>query len=65
VQDATSHLEALKIAIDLERRSHLFFNNFARKLEDPRARKIFREFACEEQSHFESLTEEYERLSEE
>ena len=64
VQDATSHLEALKIAIDLERRSHLFFNNFARKLEDPRARKIFREFAREEQSHFESLTEEYERLSE-
>ncbi len=64
VQEDTTHLEALSIAIDLERRSHLFFNNFARQLEDPRARKVFREFAREEQSHLEGLTEEYERLQE-
>jgi Fur family ferric uptake transcriptional regulator len=64
VRDDTTHLEALTIAIDLERRSHLFFNNFARQLEDPRARKIFREFAREEQSHLEGLTEEYEKLQE-
>ena len=64
VHEDTTHLEALNIAIDLERRSHLFFNNFARQLEDPRARKVFREFAREEQSHLEGLTEEYERLQE-
>ena len=64
VHEDTTHLEALNIAIDLERRSHLFFNNFARQLEDPRARKVFRKFAREEQSHLEGLTEEYERLQE-
>ena len=62
VSDETTHLEALSLAIDLERKSHHFFNNFARQLEDPRGRKIFRDFAREERSHLEGLLEEYESL---
>ena len=62
VRDGTTHLEALGIAIDLERKSHRFFINFARTLDDPRGRKIFREFAQEERSHLESLREEYKKL---
>jgi Fur family ferric uptake transcriptional regulator len=62
VQEGTTQLDALRIAIDLERKSHRFFNNFARKLDDPRSRKIFREFAREEQSHLDSLLIEYDRL---
>ena len=62
VSDETTHLEALGIAIDLERKSHHFFNNFARQLEDLRGRKVFRDFAREERSHLEGLLEEYESL---
>jgi Fur family ferric uptake transcriptional regulator len=62
VREGTTALGALRIAIDLERKSHRFFIDFARKLEDPRSRKLFREFASEEQSHLNSLLHEYERL---
>lgn len=63
VREGTTELEALRIAIDLERKSHRFFNDFARRLEDPRSRKMFREFAREEQSHLNSLLGEYESLT--
>ncbi len=62
VRDGTTHLEALEIAIDLERKSHRFFTNFAKQLEDPRGRKMFREFADEERSHLENLRNEYKKL---
>jgi len=58
VQEETTGQEALQIAIDLERKSHRFFNDFARRLEDPRSRKLFREFAREEQSHLKNLLSE-------
>lgn len=62
VSERTTQLEALQIAIDLERKSHRFFNEFARKLEDPRSRKLFRNFAREEQAHLQSLLGESDRL---
>jgi Fur family ferric uptake transcriptional regulator len=62
VGEETTEADALRIAIDLERRSHRFFNEFARKLEDPRGRRLFREFAREEQRHLESLLEAYAGL---
>jgi Fur family ferric uptake transcriptional regulator len=62
VQDSMTHLEALGLAIDLERKSHQFFNNFAKELDDPRGRKIFRDFAREERSHLEGLRDEYSKL---
>ena len=62
VGDETSAREALRIAIDLERKSHRFFESFARELSDPRGRKIFRDVAREEQTHLESLRKEYARL---
>ena len=64
VRDAMTHVEALHLAMDIERKSHKFFNDFAQQLDDPRGRKIFREFAREERSHLESLRDEYERLVE-
>jgi rubrerythrin len=63
VGEETTEADALRIAIDLERRSHRFFNEFARKLEDPRSRRLFREFAREEQQHLDGLLEEYSRLA--
>jgi Fur family ferric uptake transcriptional regulator len=62
VREGTTQLDALRIAIDLERKSHRFFNDFARTLEDPRSRRLFRRFASEEQVHLESLLSEYANL---
>ena len=62
VSDATTQMEALKIAIDLERRSHKSFKNFADELEDSKGRKLFRAFSLEEKGHLRELLDEYERL---
>jgi rubrerythrin len=59
VSDATTELEALDIAMDLERRSHQFFLRFAKQLTDPNGRKAFMDFAKEEESHLETLQKEY------
>jgi len=63
VTDETSELEALSIAMDLERRSHQFFKTFAKQLEDSSGRKAFMDFAKEEQTHFETLQKEYSELA--
>ena len=44
VKDQTTELEA-RFAMDLERRSHLFFKNFAKQITDARGRRIFLEFS--------------------
>ena len=62
VRDWTTDLEALEIAIELERKSHQFFSNFAKQLDDPRGRKIFREFANEERLHLQNLRNEHKKL---
>src|SRR6185503_17921677 len=51
VKDQTTDLEALNLAMDLERRSHRFFMDFAKQIADPGGRKIFLEFAQDEDSH--------------
>jgi Fur family transcriptional regulator, ferric uptake regulator len=62
VNDETTEKEALNIAMDLERRSHDFFEMFARQLTDATGRKAFLEFAKEEQSHLDELRAEYETV---
>jgi Fur family transcriptional regulator, ferric uptake regulator len=59
VNDETSELEALTIAMDLEQRSHEFFKTFAQQLGNSTGRKAFMEFAREEASHFDMLMKEY------
>src|SRR5436190_17472466 len=60
VKDGTTQMEALNIAMDLERRSHDFFRTFASQLTDATGRKAFLEFAKEEEGHLEELRAEYE-----
>jgi Fur family ferric uptake transcriptional regulator len=62
VSDSTTDLEALNIAVDLERRSHQFFTDFASQLPDASGRRIFMEFAKDEESHLEALLAEYDTL---
>ena len=62
VKDETTDVDALNIAMDLERRSQQFFKSFARQVPDARGKKIFMEFAKDEESHLQTLVEEYESL---
>lgn len=62
VKDETTDLDALNIAMDLERRSHQFFKDFAKHIPDPSGRKIFMEFAKDEESHLQALVAEYNTI---
>jgi len=64
VKDTTTDLDALNIAMDLERRSHRFFKDFAKQISDAKGKKIFMEFAEDEQSHLQALMDEYKMLVE-
>lgn len=64
VSDRTTEVEALNIAMELERRSHRYFKDFAGQLHDSRSKKLFMEFAKEEQLHFEALLKEYQSVTE-
>jgi Fur family ferric uptake transcriptional regulator len=59
VTDEMTELEALDLAMDLERRSHEFFEAFAKQLTDPSGRKAFLAFAKAEEAHLEELRAEY------
>jgi Fur family ferric uptake transcriptional regulator len=61
VNEETSEVEALKIAMDLERRAHDFFKEFAGQLTSSE-RKTFLEFAEDEQSHLDALIDEYNTI---
>ena len=62
VSEETSEVEALKIAMDLERRSHQFFKELAGQLTSSE-RKAFLEFAADEQSHLDALIDEYNTIT--
>src|SRR6185503_8823350 len=63
VKDEMTELQALDLAMDLERRSHEFFEAFAKQLTDPSGRKAFLDFAKAEEAHLEELREEYAAAS--
>ena len=63
VKEGTSDLDALNIAMDLERRSHQFFKDFAEQMSDANGRKIFMDFAKDEESHLRALRAEYQTLA--
>jgi Fur family transcriptional regulator, ferric uptake regulator len=62
VKDETSELDALNIAMNLERRSHQFFTDFAKQISDASGRQIFIDFAKDEESHLQALVTEYNSL---
>src|SRR6516225_245626 len=62
VKDETSDMDALTIAMNLERRSHQFFTDFAKQMTDTNGRRVFMEFAKDEESHLQALQTEYNSL---
>jgi Fur family ferric uptake transcriptional regulator len=62
VKDETNEIDALHIAMNLERRSHQFFKDFADQISDTSGRKVFMDFAADEESHLKALVTEYNNL---
>ena len=62
VKDETNEIEALHIAMNLERRSHQFFQDFANQISDSNGRKVFMDFAADEESHLKALVTEYNNI---
>jgi Fe2+ or Zn2+ uptake regulation protein/rubrerythrin len=63
VKDETNEIDALHIAMNLERRSHQFFKDFASQISDTNGRKVFMDFAADEESHLKALLTEYNNLT--
>lgn len=57
-------LEALRQAMDLERRGHQFYLEVAERAKDPRGKEIFRSLAEDERVHLRTVRRQYEALSE-
>jgi len=54
--------EALRLAMDAERRSYEFFQHYADKVDYPKGREIFAQFAQEEQQHLTLIYDAYNQL---
>lgn len=59
---SASPADALHVAMDAERRSYEFFRHYANKVEYPKGRAIFRQFAREEQRHLTLIRHAYDKL---
>lgn len=62
VDHETGDLQALTIAMRLEKRSHEFFKKYAEEFTESKGKNIFLTFAEEEKEHFERLQQQYDRL---
>ena len=58
-----SELEAISIAMDLERNAIEFFSNAMQRTNDATAREIFNKIADEERLHYDLLQAQYDYLS--
>ncbi len=54
--------EALKLAMDAERRSHEFFSYYANRVEYEKGRDIFAKFAQEEERHLKLIDDAYKAI---
>jgi rubrerythrin len=61
VNEHTSPGEAIKLAMERERKAHDFYMQCASLVGDPGVRKMFEFLAREETKHFELLEREYNR----
>jgi Fur family ferric uptake transcriptional regulator len=62
IVQSSSPAEALYMAMVAERRSYELFRHYAKKVEHPTGRAIFRKFASEEQQHFNMIRHAYDAL---
>lgn len=62
-EDRASELEAISIAMDLERNAIEFFGNAARQTSDAKAKEIFNKIADEERLHYDLLQAQHDHLT--
>lgn len=63
IREGTGDLEALEIAIDLERRAYSHFRQAAGRVEDPLAKEVFLRLAAEEETHGKLFEAEYDYVA--
>ena len=59
----TGDMEALEIAMNIERKGAVHFDNMAQKTTDPEGKQMFTILANEEREHLRVITEKYEQLA--
>ncbi|OPX18292.1 hypothetical protein BXT86_01955 [candidate division WOR-3 bacterium 4484_100] len=62
-QETTSDIEALRIGMELERKSITLFTRYAEETEDPNAKKVFNNIAEEEKYHYGLLQAQYDQVT--
>lgn len=63
LQDDTTDLEAIKMAIELEKKAGKHFQEAARRAQDPLAVEVFQKLAEEEEKHLKLFEAEYDYVS--
>ena len=59
---ATGDLEALEIAMDIEKKGIVHFDQLAGKTADPDGKQMFKTLAAEEREHLRIITEKYNQI---
>ena len=60
---STGDLEALEIAMDIEKKGIAYFDELARQTADPEGKKMLRKLLEEEREHLRVITEKYGQLA--
>lgn len=63
IQEGTGDLEALKIAIELEKKAGNHFQEIADRVQDPLAKEVFLRLAAEEETHLKLFEAEYDYVT--
>ena len=64
IVQSVSPAEALQLAMDAERRSYEFFHYYANRVEYAKGRRIFAQFAREEEHHLDIIRDAYNAMQE-
>lgn len=63
IQEGTGDLEALKIAIELEKKAGNHFQVVADRVQDPLAKEVLQRLAAEEETHLKLFEAEYDHVT--
>ncbi|MBI2876668.1 MAG: ferritin family protein [Candidatus Tectomicrobia bacterium] len=63
IEEGTGDLEALKIAIELEKKAGNYFQEAAQRAQDPVAKEVFQRLAAEEETHLKLFEAEYDYVT--
>ena len=60
--DQLEEKEALLLAMEMEKESFHFFKDYAQRFNETRGKEIFLKFAKEEEDHYKTIQQEYDKF---